>query len=175
MDEEPEERVALAHAPSREEEARQVIAEVRRLRATAESKRLPVMFSPRACLDAAKLLQAGASVEQAMRWRVVRVVSAAEPLDVGRLMFVMAHPAMLRRLWLAVWDGAAEPVARRVHGENYGGAPYACFPEDLPDGITDPYVLPYLEPGDEQWRTADTALAWCMEVFTELGLLRPVG
>lgn len=27
-----------------------------------------------------------------------RVVSAAEPLDLGRLMFVMTHPAMLRRL-----------------------------------------------------------------------------
>lgn len=102
-----------------------------------------------------------------------RVVSAAEPLDMGRLMFVMAHPAMLRRLWLAVWDGAEEPVARRVHDEHYGGAPYTCCPEDLPDGITDPYVLPYLAPEDRQWRTADTALAWCMEVFTGLGLLRP--
>ncbi|MEV5827310.1 hypothetical protein AB0L25_17195 [Spirillospora sp. NPDC052242] len=103
---------------------------------------------------------------------VARVVSAAEPLDMGRLMFVMAHPAMLRRLWLAVYDGAPRPVARRMHDENYGRAPYTCLPEDLPDGVTDPYVLPYLAPDDPQWATAETALAWCQEMFTSLNLLR---
>ncbi|OPC77041.1 hypothetical protein B4N89_41435 [Embleya scabrispora] len=88
VDEGLEERVALAHAPSRPEEARYVIEEVRRLRAVAAEKRLPVMFSPRACIDAAKLLQAGASVEQAVQWRVVRGLSAAHrsalDLDVRR-------------------------------------------------------------------------------------------
>lgn len=103
---------------------------------------------------------------------VARVVSAAEPLDIGRLMFVMAHPAMLRRLWEAVWDSAPEPVARRMCDENYGHASYDCFPDDLPDGIPDPYVLPYLSPEDTQWETVDTALAWCREMFTSLGLLR---
>ncbi|MFV2172037.1 AAA family ATPase [Actinomadura sp. LOL_016] len=83
VDEELEERVALAHAPSRTDDARQVLEEVRRLRATAAEKRLPVMFSPRACIDAAKLLQAGASVEQAMRWRVVRGMSAAHRSALG--------------------------------------------------------------------------------------------
>lgn len=103
---------------------------------------------------------------------VARVVSAAEPLDIGRLMFVMAHPAMLRRLWLAAWDSAPEPVARRVHDRDYGYAAYTCFPEDLPEDITDPYILPYLSSDDPQWETTDTALAWCREMFTELGLLR---
>jgi MoxR-like ATPase len=77
VDEDLEERIALAHAPAQPENARRVIAEVRRLRATAAEKRLPVMFSPRASIDAAKLLQAGASVEQAIRWRVARGMSAA--------------------------------------------------------------------------------------------------
>jgi hypothetical protein len=103
---------------------------------------------------------------------VARVISAAEPLDMGRLMFVMAHPAMLRRLWFAVWDSAAKPVARRVCDEKYGRWPYDCYPEDLPVGITDPYVFPYLSPEDPQWETMDTALAWCREMFTSLGLLR---
>ncbi|GAA2399225.1 phage protein [Actinomadura vinacea] len=101
-----------------------------------------------------------------------RVISAAEPLDMGRLMFVMAHPAMLRRLWLAVWDSAAEPIAGRMRDNDYGYPPHDCYPEDLPEGITNPYVLPYLSPDDPQWETTDTALAWCREMFTSLGLLR---
>lgn len=60
-----------------------MIGEVRRLRATAAEKRLPVMFSPRAGIDAAKLLQAGASVEQAVQWRVVRGMSAAHRSALG--------------------------------------------------------------------------------------------
>jgi MoxR-like ATPase len=83
VDEDLEERIALAHAPSRPVDARQVIEEVRRLRATAAEKRLPVMFSPRAAIDSAKLLEAGASVEQAIRWRVVRGMSAAHRSALG--------------------------------------------------------------------------------------------
>ncbi|MFI6696413.1 AAA family ATPase [Streptomyces sp. NPDC050433] len=83
VDEDLEEHIALAHAPARPAEARQVIEEVRRLRATGVEKRLPVMFSPRASIDAAKLLQAGASVEQALRWRVVRGMSAAHRSALG--------------------------------------------------------------------------------------------
>ena len=83
VDEELEERIALAHAPSRPKDARRVIEEVRRLRATAAEKRLPVMFSPRASIDSARLLEAGASVEQAIRWRVVRGMSAAHRSALG--------------------------------------------------------------------------------------------
>ncbi|WP_433465045.1 AAA family ATPase [Spirillospora sp. CA-128828] len=83
VDEDLEELIALAHAPARPDDTRRVIAEVRRLRATAAEKRLPVMFSPRAAIDAAKLLQAGASVEQAVRWRVVRGMSAAHRSALG--------------------------------------------------------------------------------------------
>lgn len=103
---------------------------------------------------------------------VARVTSAAEPLDLGRLMFVMMHPAFLRRLWMAAWDSAAPSAARRMRDAQYGYAPYDCHPEDLPEGITDPYVLPYLSPADPQWKTADTALAWCRQMFVSLGLLR---
>ena len=87
VDEDLEERIALAHAPDRQDDARKVIEEVRRLRAAAQDLRLPVMFSPRASIDAAKLLQAGASVEQAVRWRVTRGMSEAHrsalALDAG--------------------------------------------------------------------------------------------
>ncbi|MET9558018.1 hypothetical protein [Streptomyces sp. NPDC006645] len=103
---------------------------------------------------------------------VARVISPAEPLDMGRLMFVMAHPAMLRRLWFAVWDSAPRAVARRMHDSRYGTPPNTCYPEDLPTGITEPYILPHLSPEDRQWESVDSALSWCREMFTGLGLLR---
>ena len=43
--------------------------------------------------------------------------------------------------------------------------------EDLPAGITDPYVFPYLEPGDIQWASLDSAMDWCHRMFAELGLI----
>lgn len=83
VDEELEERVALAHAPSQKKQALKVVKQVRRLRALAAEKQLPVMFSPRASIDAAKLLEAGASVEQAVQWRIVRGMSAAHRTALG--------------------------------------------------------------------------------------------
>ncbi|UED86221.1 AAA family ATPase [Streptomyces profundus] len=77
VDERLEERLTLAHAPSQPLAARAVLERVRRLRSAAERKRLPVMFSPRASIDSAKLLEAGARVEQVMEWRVLRGLSAA--------------------------------------------------------------------------------------------------
>ncbi|MEV7090663.1 hypothetical protein AB0O07_33170 [Streptomyces sp. NPDC093085] len=107
---------------------------------------------------------------------VARVISPAEPFDTARLMYVMAHPTMLRRLWFAAWDSAPEPVARRMYDNNYGYAPYDCYPEDLPDTLTstltDAYILPFLSPKDSQWESLDSALQWCREMFAGLGLLR---
>ncbi len=101
---------------------------------------------------------------------VARVVSAGEPLDLGRLIFAVAHPLMLRRLWFAVWDAQDPDLAQWVRDENYG-IPSHCFSEDLPDEVTDPYVFPYLKPEDPQWTDLDTALDWCHGMFTDLGLL----
>ncbi|MDT0306477.1 AAA family ATPase [Streptomyces sp. DSM 44917] len=83
VDEELEERIALAHAPDRQEEAREVVREVRGLRSAAAEKRLPVTFPPHASVDAAKPLQAGADVEQAFQWRVVRGMSDGHRAALG--------------------------------------------------------------------------------------------
>lgn len=61
-----------------------------------------------------------------------RVISAGEPLDLGRLIFAAAHPAMLRRLWIAVWDAQPQPVAEAMLRGRYGIPPFDCLPEDLP-------------------------------------------
>jgi MoxR-like ATPase len=77
VDEGLETRLALDRAPSHPLQAQRIIWEVRRLRKLAEDKKLPVMFSPRATINAAKLLEAGASVALATRWCVTKGLSSA--------------------------------------------------------------------------------------------------
>jgi cobaltochelatase CobS len=77
VDERLEQRIALANAPGRAEEVLALVEEVRTLRKLAQDKQLPVMFSPRASIDGAKLIAAGASIEQVMAWRVTRGLSPA--------------------------------------------------------------------------------------------------
>ena len=78
-----EHRLAMAHAPSRRDDVRALLTEVRRLRTLAADKRLPLTFSPRASIDGAKLLAAGATLQQALRWRVTRGLSEAHRAALG--------------------------------------------------------------------------------------------
>ncbi|AUG81044.1 hypothetical protein CFP65_6388 [Kitasatospora sp. MMS16-BH015] len=103
---------------------------------------------------------------------MAKVISAGEPLDIGRLVFAAAHPAMLRRLWFAVWDGQERELARRLKEDRYGRPGYDCRAEDLPaESAAEAYVFPYLVPEHAQWRELGSALAWCRELFADLGLL----
>ncbi len=129
----------------------------------------------------AAIIGAGHSVEIWSGWScmvgpdrhtaMARVISAGEPLDVGRLVFAVAHPLMCRRLWFAVWDAQERALARRMNADNYGAPPYHCLPSDLPGEVTDPYIFPYLRPDDPQWTDLDAASHWCHETFVDLGLL----
>lgn len=101
---------------------------------------------------------------------VARVISAGEPLDVARLLFAMAHPAMLRRLWFGVWDSAEASIAARMPPNNYG-VTVPCAVSDLPGERTDAYVFPPLVEGERQWQSPEAALAWCTAMFTTLGLI----
>ena len=83
VDERLETRLARACAPLRPEQVEQVLAVVRRLRRLADEKRLPVMFSPRASINAAKLLEAGASFAKATQWCVTRGLSPAHRAALG--------------------------------------------------------------------------------------------
>ncbi|MGH3758860.1 AAA family ATPase [Actinophytocola sp.] len=83
VDERLEERVAMAHAPTKKRLVRQLLTEVHRLRTLAADKRLPVIFSPRVSIDGAKLLAAGANYEQVLRWRVTRGLSEANREALG--------------------------------------------------------------------------------------------
>ena len=99
-----------------------------------------------------------------------RVISAGEPLDVARLLFAMAHPAMLRRLWFGVWDSAEPHIATRMPPNRYGTS-VPCAVSDLPGERTDAYVFPLLGQGERQWQSPEAALAWCTATFTTLGLI----
>ncbi|MCC8245610.1 AAA family ATPase [Saccharothrix sp. NEAU-S10] len=83
IDEGLEERIALRHAPSHPDAVHELLAEVRELRKLAEDKKLPVLFSPRTSIDGAKLLEAGATVDQVVQWRVVRGLSDAHLKALG--------------------------------------------------------------------------------------------
>ncbi|MFF4600031.1 hypothetical protein [Amycolatopsis sp. NPDC001319] len=102
---------------------------------------------------------------------MARVITAGEPFDVGRLIFAVAHPAMLRRLWFGVWDGQPKEVAKAMMLDNYG-LPAPCRTDDLPADIADPYVFPHLEEHDRQWDDLPSALAWSRRMFGELGLIQ---
>jgi cobaltochelatase CobS len=83
IDPELEKRIALVHAPSHQKKTHELLEEVWRLRELAEQKNLPVMFSPRASIDGAKLLEAGASLAQVLQWRVTRGLSATHLAALG--------------------------------------------------------------------------------------------
>ncbi len=103
---------------------------------------------------------------------MARVITAGEPFDVGRLIFAVAHPAMLRRLWFGVWDAQPKTVATAMAVGNYGYPPYTLEATDLPEEITEPYVFPYLTGEDRQWDDLPTALSWGRRMFGELGLIQ---
>jgi MoxR-like ATPase len=77
IDEDLEERIALRHAPSAKEQARELLEDIRDLRDLIREKNLPIILSPRASIDGAKLLEAGATLDQVFRWRIVRGLSSA--------------------------------------------------------------------------------------------------
>lgn len=83
IDEQLEARLVHAHAPTRPEEADRVLAEVRRLRRIADEKQLPLVFSPRAGIHAARLLQRGARLSEAIALCVTGGLSPAHRAALG--------------------------------------------------------------------------------------------
>lgn len=134
------------------------------------------------CVLGAAIVRAGHSIEvwsgfasrcpglDARCRAVTKIVSAGEPFDPGRLMFAMAHPAMLRRCWLGVWDAATAEIARAMQESDYG-TPQASVRADLPDDVDDAYVFPPLDESDHRWSNWEHALEWSTQTFSELGLI----
>lgn len=89
----------------------------------------------------------------------VQVQDPRDPVDIGRIMFAVAHPTMLRR----VLFGAMERLTPRGKAEAMGieqgyGRPRPMPIEMLPEVDGPTISLPMLQPGDD-W-SPETAIEW---------------
>lgn len=91
-----------------------------------------------------------------------KVQDAADPVNMGRIMFALAHPGMLRRIVFGVQENPAvfDEAWITARGSGYG-MPCKKDPQpgDIPgDGDGPTVSLPLLKPG-EPW-TVDDSVAW---------------
>lgn len=102
---------------------------------------------------------------------LVKVQDAAQPVDLARIMFALAHPAMLRQCFFRVCE--REPATTRAaygfQGSGSYGRPESLRPSDLPDEpgsqtiwLSDPML------GHENWDQA-ACIGWvekqCADIF----------
>lgn len=84
-------------------------------------------------------------------------------LDMDRLVFALAHPAMLRRLWFGAAEGWPEPARRAFSiGQIYG------WPAEVTDK-GDVYVGEAML-GEPQWTNARDALTWVERTLRKQGV-----
>jgi len=77
---------------------------------------------------------------------MVKVQSADQPLDMGRIMYALAHPTMLRQLFFSA-EEQEPPAHHRTFsiGSGYGTAPYDLRPSDFTDtDVHNVIILPPL-------------------------------
>lgn len=98
---------------------------------------------------------------------MIEVQRANEPLDMGRVMFALAHPTMLRRLGFAVEEHENKTIRNTFNiGHGYGSIPYAARESDLPEIAGTSIVLPELWP-NEDWSEA-AALTWINQALSQI-------
>lgn len=100
---------------------------------------------------------------------MVKVQEANAPLDMGRIMFALAHPTMLRRLIFSLQEQKSQTIRQRFGFTSNGGygMPQGLEPSDLPDdqgGNT--IILPMLDNG-QPW-DAKSAVAWIEETLATI-------
>lgn len=84
-----------------------------------------------------------------------KVKEAGQPLDMGRVMFALAHPSSLRRLGFRVLELSKHPDWTTV---NYG------FPADVAtDRDRGDIYIPKSYFGEPQWTDEETTIKWVIE------------
>jgi hypothetical protein len=97
----------------------------------------------------------------------IEVQSASDPVDIGKIMFALAHPGMFRRLGFCLMDTETDPKLRDnysiTHGYGLwpGGAINEIQPEDVGEDGGATIILPPLTRG-VSW-DHDRAVAWVTE------------
>lgn len=100
----------------------------------------------------------------------IKVQEADSPLDMGRIMFALAHPAMLRQLGFSVQDTESYEIKRKFDiGAAYGHPKFAIELEDLePIAVENAVILPELELRDRKWESDEYAVEWIREQLTRI-------
>jgi hypothetical protein len=97
---------------------------------------------------------------------LVKVQAANEPLDMGRVMFALAHPAMLRQLGFSA-ENTFPPAVRKAMGYvkygGYGGAPFDVRASDFDETDGTTITLPPFGTGSRDQWLEPQALAWIRE------------
>jgi hypothetical protein len=95
------------------------------------------------------------------------VKSEGQPLDIGRLAFAIAHPAMLRRIFFSVEENETNAV-RKVfgfaHGTGYG------FVGEIPDAWRGDVYLSGADLRSLHWSTPERAVAWVVDRLRAIGV-----
>lgn len=93
---------------------------------------------------------------------MIQVQESDQPLNMGRIMFALAHPSSLRQICFAVNEGEPDDMRKRFNygmgGYGFGKPSYAIYAEDAELNPENTIVLPVLSPG-ESW-TEDYAVQW---------------
>lgn len=99
---------------------------------------------------------------------MVKVQAADQPLDMGRIMFALAHPTMLRQLFFSAEHSEDDPIRAGFNiGHGYGHAPYDLRPADFTDTDThNAIILPPLM--DNGGWNVDQSARWIEQELTRL-------
>lgn len=96
---------------------------------------------------------------------LVRVQAADEPLDVARLLFILAHPAGFRRLGFRSIEQIEDRDLADAIGFSYG-FPVGFHQDDLPDQVDNTFVLDHLN-YSHTW-DEDYCTTWITSVLDEV-------
>lgn len=98
------------------------------------------------------------------------VQDADAPLDMGRIMYALAHPTMLRQLGFAAEHNEDDEAKRTFDiGGSYGHPSYAAIVDDLNINVENAIILPPLM-SDYEWDSEEKCVAWIrkqMEILNE--------
>lgn len=95
----------------------------------------------------------------------IKVQDSDAPLNMGRIMYALAHPTMLRQLCFAVEHGEDDEARSTFSiGSGYGSPEYGCVIDDLNINVENAIILPGLEPGDD-W-SEEASVRWIREQLT---------
>lgn len=99
---------------------------------------------------------------------MIKVQSADQPVDMGRLMYALAHPSMLRQLGFAAEDGEDETTRKQfgIGYGSYGTAPFGIAESDFTDQVENTIILPALR-GRGEWDISQS-VEWVKEQLARI-------